>query len=235
VLVYAFYTRRLDEGHPVSLVISHPIDYTFQTVLSQMKQLSIVSILLLLQIHRNSSFAPSSSRLVPRWRAVGPTGFHSTHHKVLYPITAVSTGSLHMTLDPLVIPESTSILIESIFTSSHPVPLSLSLAVNSLLFLALRTKLNKVLTAEGYMHALALGTMLWHCVGWKGWSVCVLYLVLGSLVTKVSGLVIVVVYRETPFENEDLKDTSPFFHKSGKICRETSQGNCRGSRRSKRT
>ena len=41
------------------------------------------------------------------------------------------------------------------------------------------------LTKKGWVHAGALGTMLWGALGWKGWiSVCV-YLFLGTLVTKI--------------------------------------------------
>jgi len=42
-----------------------------------------------------------------------------------------------------------------------------------------------MLTPEGFYHSLALGTMLWHTLGWQGWTTCVLYLFCGSLVTKV--------------------------------------------------
>ncbi len=42
-----------------------------------------------------------------------------------------------------------------------------------------------MLTPEGFAHSLALGTMLWMTLGWRGWTVCVLYLFLGQLVTKI--------------------------------------------------
>jgi uncharacterized membrane protein len=42
-----------------------------------------------------------------------------------------------------------------------------------------------MLTPSGYIHALALGTILWSTLGYKGWTVCVLYLLLGQLVTKI--------------------------------------------------
>jgi uncharacterized protein (TIGR00297 family) len=42
-----------------------------------------------------------------------------------------------------------------------------------------------VLTPEGFVNALLLGTMLWNTLGWKGWTLCVLYLVCGSVVTKI--------------------------------------------------
>jgi len=42
-----------------------------------------------------------------------------------------------------------------------------------------------VLTPEGFAHALALGSFLWATLGWRGWTVCVIYLTLGSAVTKI--------------------------------------------------
>ena len=41
-----------------------------------------------------------------------------------------------------------------------------------------------LLTPVGWAHAAALGTILWGCLGWRGWLAVVLYLLLGSLVTR---------------------------------------------------
>ena len=41
-----------------------------------------------------------------------------------------------------------------------------------------------ILTPRGWIHAGALGTILWGCIGWEAWASVVIYLVLGSLVTK---------------------------------------------------
>lgn len=41
-----------------------------------------------------------------------------------------------------------------------------------------------LLTPTGWVHAGALGTILWGCLGWRGWVAVVAYLVLGSLVTR---------------------------------------------------
>ena len=41
-----------------------------------------------------------------------------------------------------------------------------------------------LLTRSGWVHAGILGTILWGCLGWNGWLSVVIYLVLGSLVTK---------------------------------------------------
>ena len=38
---------------------------------------------------------------------------------------------------------------------------------------------------SGITHSFLLSVILWTCLGWKGWSVCVLYLFLGVAVTKV--------------------------------------------------
>lgn len=90
-----------------------------------------------------------------------------------------TSTSLHMAIGNL------SSLAQVVFTSTSTVPLLPSLVLNSSLFFVLRSKLSKVLTKEGIAHSLVLGTLLWHTLGWKGWSTCVLYLLLGSLVTKV--------------------------------------------------
>lgn len=76
-------------------------------------------------------------------------------------------------------------LASTMLSTTTTVPLPLSFLLNSALFVLLKSKLSKLLTPEGYYHSLALGTMLWHTLGWQGWTTCVLYLGLGSLVTKV--------------------------------------------------
>lgn len=76
-------------------------------------------------------------------------------------------------------------IICNVFQTSGNVPFLPSLIVNAILFFSLRPKLITMLTPEGFAHSLALGTMLWMTLGWRGWTVCVLYLFLGQLVTKV--------------------------------------------------
>lgn len=76
-------------------------------------------------------------------------------------------------------------LAQSLLRNHGSVPLWQAFGLNAFLFGVFRTKLLKVLTPEGFAHALALGTLTWTTLGWKGWTVCVLYLVLGSTVTKV--------------------------------------------------
>ena len=55
-------------------------------------------------------------------------------------------------------------------------------ALNALL-IALAQRL-PLLTSAGWIHAGALGTILWGCLGWRGWLAVVIYLVLGSMVTR---------------------------------------------------
>ena len=43
----------------------------------------------------------------------------------------------------------------------------------------------KSLTNQGLIHATILGIGLWTFLGFKGWIICVTYLILGSLATKV--------------------------------------------------
>ncbi len=54
--------------------------------------------------------------------------------------------------------------------------------LNTLLILILRRL--PILTTSGWIHSGILGTVLWGCLGWKGWLSVVFYLILGSLVTK---------------------------------------------------
>lgn len=89
-----------------------------------------------------------------------------------------SPTSLNLSLD------MTSIS-ETLFTTTSTVPLSAAFGINVILFALLKSKLEKLLTPEGFFHSLALGTFLWNTSGWQGWTTCVLYLGLGSLVTKV--------------------------------------------------
>jgi len=91
-------------------------------------------------------------------------------------LTSINTESLI---------ESSSSIATALFQSSGNVALLPSFILNSFLFFLLRSKLITMLTPEGIAHSLALGTMLWATLGWRGWTVCVLYLFLGQIVTKV--------------------------------------------------
>ncbi|CAI8158153.1 MAG: DUF92 domain-containing protein [Prochlorococcus sp.] len=62
----------------------------------------------------------------------------------------------------------------------------LALGLNALL-IAIAQRL-PLLTPSGWVHAGALGTILWGCLGWRGWLAVVIYLALGSLVTRLGFL-----------------------------------------------
>jgi len=76
-------------------------------------------------------------------------------------------------------------MASTLFRSSGPVPLFQSFGLNAFLFTTLSPKLLTMLTPAGFLHSCALGTFLWNALGYKGWSLCVLYLFLGQLVTKI--------------------------------------------------
>jgi hypothetical protein len=81
--------------------------------------------------------------------------------------------------------EMISVIAKSLFAYSGNVPIWQAFGLNGALFTLFRSKLLKMLTQEGFFHALALGTGLWTTLGWRGWTLCVAYLFLGSAVTKV--------------------------------------------------
>mmetsp|Transcript_10988 Transcript_10988/g.32539 ORF Transcript_10988/g.32539 Transcript_10988/m.32539 type:complete len:354 (-) Transcript_10988:246-1307(-) len=83
------------------------------------------------------------------------------------------------------ISESVSPIVSSLFAYEGSVPLYQAFGLNAVLFGLLSSKLKKMLTPEGFAHSVALGTLLWTTLGWRGWSLCVLYLFLGQAVTKV--------------------------------------------------
>lgn len=75
-------------------------------------------------------------------------------------------------------------VVGSVFRFQGPVPVLEAFGVNAVLFTVLQSKLSKMLTPTGFAHSLALGTMLWQMLGWRGWTLCVAYLFLGQAVTK---------------------------------------------------
>ena len=58
-------------------------------------------------------------------------------------------------------------------------------AVDGAIALVLTQVPKTPLTKAGLLHATILGTGLWTFLGVKGWTVCVIYFILGSLVTKI--------------------------------------------------
>ena len=105
--------------------------------------------------------------------------------------TSSSSTELNLTLFPVggdaatSVSSSVSSVTSTILSSDiGDVPLVYSVALNAVLFLALKSKLNTMLTPSGFWHAFGLGCGLWWTLGWKGWTVCVMYLFLGQAVTK---------------------------------------------------
>lgn len=66
--------------------------------------------------------------------------------------------------------------------AQQPLTWVVALVVNGLLIAAAQRV--PLLTPAGWVHAAALGTVLWGCLGPRGWLAVVAYLALGSLVTR---------------------------------------------------
>jgi len=96
-------------------------------------------------------------------------------------IVSINTIVRPALLDSAVVGE----LASSLFRSQGQVPLLQSFGLQAFLFAALSNKLSSMLTPTGFANSFVLGTLLWNTLGWKGWSVCVVYLFLGQAVTKV--------------------------------------------------
>jgi uncharacterized protein (TIGR00297 family) len=59
-----------------------------------------------------------------------------------------------------------------------------AIILNSLLLLLAWLLPKKLLTPAGYLHAWLLGVIIWGCMGWRGYSVVMVYFLLGSAVTR---------------------------------------------------
>lgn len=62
----------------------------------------------------------------------------------------------------------------------QPANLPVAVGLNFVGFSLLRSNLMKKLTTQGYYHSMALGMGVWASLGWKGWTLAVAYLFLGS-------------------------------------------------------
>lgn len=102
----------------------------------------------------------------------------------MFPRTSSSTSALSA-LPEALSSFSAEAIATSLFAINGNVPFVQAALLNGLLFGLLSRKLFTMLTPAGFAHSLALGTMLWTTLGWRGWLVCVIYLFLGQLVTKV--------------------------------------------------
>lgn len=129
-----------------------------------------------------------SFQVAPKWRATRTVSQYddmrlsrrSLHNQQQSKATAAKSTQLNVAL-----PESVGTLASSLFSTTGPVPFIEAFGINAVLFAGLSSKLFTMLTPTGFAHALALGTMLWTTLGWKGWIYCVAYLAFGQLVTKV--------------------------------------------------
>ena len=128
-----------------------------------------------------TAFVSTQSRLQkPVFNPLTQPSF-SIHHDIM----PIQPSSTKRQLSTSSIMETVSSIGGSLLSSSGHVPFNEALALNVVLFTLLRQKLLKLLTPQGMLHACALGSGLWATLGWKGWTLCVAYLFLGSAVTKV--------------------------------------------------
>ena len=98
------------------------------------------------------------------------SSMRTTHHTQLQLISPTAFLS-----SPLISTDIGSYF--NLFEFSGNVPFLSSLVLNIILFFSLRPKLMTMLTPEGFAHSLALGTMLWTTLGWRGWTGMLLYIV----------------------------------------------------------
>ena len=113
----------------------------------------------------------SDAFLIPKQPLVS-SSWPSTKPRTIYTRRDVA-------IEPII--ETAQHLAASIFQYNGHVPLIQAFGVNLFGFTVLREKLLKSLTTQGYFHAMALGTGLWTTLGWRGWTLCVAYLILGQL------------------------------------------------------
>lgn len=86
-------------------------------------------------------------------------------------------------LQPVVLMKSAN-LLSTIGLSPSGAPTTALIVNSALAAFGIAVK-QKWLTSSGLFHAWILGLTLWSTLSWRGWTLCVIYLIFGSLVTKV--------------------------------------------------
>lgn len=125
-------------------------------------------------VHKHAHFSPKLSKT-----------YRVAHHfsdNEISKCTSSRSSSTSLSSFPT---DSVTDLATSLFRYQGPVPLVQAFGINAVLFALLQSKLNTMLTPSGFTSSLILGTGLWASLGWRGWTLCVLYLFLGQAVTKV--------------------------------------------------
>ncbi|MDB9524651.1 TIGR00297 family protein [Oscillatoria sp. CS-180] len=64
-------------------------------------------------------------------------------------------------------------------------PWLVALALNTALLAIAWLLPKKLLTPAGYCHAWILGVLVWGCLGWRGYTVVMVYFLVGSVVTRI--------------------------------------------------
>jgi len=128
-----------------------------------------------LSVYVSRSFNRNRISYAPRWSVAKPVGKRTPRSLTLISVELV----------PSYFSDALSSIGSSIFNYNGNVPFLQALGLNALLFAALNSKLRTMLTPTGFAHSMALGTLLWTTLGWRGWTLCVAYLFLGQIVTKV--------------------------------------------------
>jgi len=117
---------------------------------------------------------------------VPPSTTTNTHRRISTSSPLVSPPSHPNRQSPSYLPSSPTTTHHSMLPLSTLPPPLRAIGINALLFTLASPKLLQVLTKDGLISAFVLGSGLWMSIfGWKAWTLCVLYLGLGSMVTKI--------------------------------------------------